>query len=49
MYKALTKAGKDVQYIEQENGDHYLSDEKNRHQFFQVMDTFLDEYLGQAL
>lgn len=49
MYKALKRAGKDVSYVEQETGDHYLSNEQNRRELFQEMDQFLDKHLGQAL
>lgn len=34
-----------VEYIELENGDHYLSVQRNRHQFFAAMDAFLKRYL----
>lgn len=36
---------KDVQYIEFKNGDHYLSIQRNRHEFFSALDAFLKEHL----
>ncbi|GLS27709.1 alpha/beta hydrolase family protein [Marinibactrum halimedae] len=47
MEKALRKAGKDVTYVEQEDGDHYLSKEEHRVQFFTLMDDFLAKHLGR--
>lgn len=34
-----------VEFIELENGDHYLSIQRNRHQFFAAMDVFLKRHL----
>lgn len=34
-----------VEYIELENGDHHLSIQRNRHQFFAAMDVFLKRHL----
>ena len=45
MYKKLKAAGKNVTYIEQEGGNHYLSDEIHRMEFFTEMDKFLAKYL----
>ena len=41
MNRALEKGGKDVTYLEFEDGDHYLSNEAHRLQFFRAMDSFL--------
>ena len=43
---ALEKAGKDYTYIEQANGNHHLSLQSHRVQFFEVMDAFLQEHLS---
>jgi dipeptidyl aminopeptidase/acylaminoacyl peptidase len=45
MHRALEKSGKDVTYLEFEDGDHYLSNEVHRLQFFKAMDSFLDSNL----
>ena len=45
--EALKEAGKDYKYFEQENGDHNLSLENNRRQFFKEMDLFLTAHIGQ--
>jgi Prolyl oligopeptidase family len=45
MYRALEKSGKDVTYLEFEDGDHYLSNEVHRLQFFKAMDSFLQSNL----
>ena len=45
MYKALKSENKDVQYIELEDGDHYLSTNSHRLQTFQAMDSFLKRHL----
>ncbi len=42
---ALEKAGKPYRYIEQPNGDHFLSLRSHRMGFFQAMDEFLHEHL----
>ena len=39
--KALEDGDKDVTYLEFEGGDHYLSNEQHRLQFFEAMDEFL--------
>lgn len=41
---ALRKAGKDVTYVEQREGDHYFSREEDRRQFLQAMEAFLDQH-----
>ena len=43
---ALEKAGKPYRYIQQANGDHHLSLQKHRLEFFSAMDEFLGEHLG---
>lgn len=45
MYKALRKRDKNVQYIELEDGDHYLSTNSHRLQTFKAMDSFLKTHL----
>ena len=45
MVKKLRKLNKDVDYIELEDGDHYLSLQKNRHATFKAMDAFLKKHL----
>jgi dipeptidyl aminopeptidase/acylaminoacyl peptidase len=47
MSKALERGGKEVTYLEFEEGDHYLSNEKHRLQFFKAMDLFLGAHLEQ--
>lgn len=47
MRKALEGANKQVEYLELEQGDHYLSIQANRHAFFNKMDAFLREYLTE--
>ena len=37
---------KDVTYLELPNGDHYLSIQRNRHDFFNALDTFLKKHLN---
>ncbi|MBU2114124.1 MAG: S9 family peptidase [Gammaproteobacteria bacterium] len=49
MYKALKSEDKDVQYIELEDGDHYLSTNSHRLQTFQAMDSFLKQHLQAPL
>lgn len=44
MAKALTKAGKDVTYIEQPEGDHHFSREEDRLQFLQELEKFLKKH-----
>lgn len=45
MRDALTKAGKNVTYLELPDEDHYLSNNENRIATFKAMDQFLDKYL----
>ncbi len=45
MHKALTRAGKDSIYIEQEDGDHHLSNQEHRLELFREMDVFLQRHL----
>ena len=45
MYEELQESGKDVTYLEFEDGDHYLSNEVHRLQFFKAMDSFLNSNL----
>jgi pimeloyl-ACP methyl ester carboxylesterase len=46
MADALKAAGKDVRFISQERGDHQLSHQPYRLQFFQELDAFLLKVLG---
>ncbi len=46
--KRLEKAGKEFEYIELENGSHYLMKQKNRTALLQAMDEFLAEHLLSA-
>ena len=48
MHKALRRHDKNVQYIELEDGDHYLSTNSHRLQTFKAMDDFLKQYLNAA-
>jgi dipeptidyl aminopeptidase/acylaminoacyl peptidase len=45
MVRKLRKLNKDVDYVELEDGDHYLSLQKNRHATFKAMDAFLKKHL----
>jgi dienelactone hydrolase len=45
MAKALRRAGKPHQYIEQEDGDHHLSRNSHRLEFFAALERFLDAQL----
>lgn len=45
MAAELEDLKKPVEYIELENGDHYLSIQRNRHAFFAAMDKFLKRHL----
>lgn len=45
MAKALRRADVEHKYIEQEDGDHFLSYENNRIEFLREMGTFLDKHL----
>jgi dienelactone hydrolase len=44
----LEDLDEDVEYIELENGDHYLSIQANRHTAFKAMDRFLKQHLQAA-
>lgn len=44
--KALKRKSKSFEYIEQEGGDHFLSRQADRTQFFQALAEFLDVHLG---
>ena len=46
MANELKDLDKDVTYVELENGDHYLSIQRNRHRVFQEMEAFLKKHLG---
>ena len=46
MAKALKKHGKEHLYIELKNGDHQLSNERNRAILLQAVESFLARYLG---
>lgn len=46
--QALKAAGKEHIYIEQANGDHYLSLQQHRSEFFRAMDEFLSLHLGAS-
>ena len=45
MADELEDLDKNFQYIELENGDHYLSIQRNRHATFKAMDEFLSKHL----
>ena len=45
MAKALKRAGKPYRYIEQEGGDHHLSQYAHRLEFFKALEAFLDRHL----
>ncbi|MCA3254562.1 MAG: S9 family peptidase [Alphaproteobacteria bacterium] len=44
MYAAMTKAGKTVEFVPQEKGDHHLSIEADRIGFLTAMESFLARY-----
>lgn len=46
MAKEMQAKNKQVKYVELENGDHYLSIQRNRHALFENMQEFLREHLG---
>jgi dipeptidyl aminopeptidase/acylaminoacyl peptidase len=46
MHRALEKRGKDVSYLEFDGGDHFLSNEQHRLQFFKAMEAFLEANLN---
>jgi dipeptidyl aminopeptidase/acylaminoacyl peptidase len=47
MVDELQDLDKPVEYIEFENGDHYLSIQRNRHAAFKAMDVFLKKHLEE--
>jgi dipeptidyl aminopeptidase/acylaminoacyl peptidase len=47
MVDELQDLDKPVEYIELENGDHYLSIQRNRHTTFKAMETFLKTHLKE--
>lgn len=47
MASALKRAGKRHRFIEQEDGDHHLSQQVHRTQFFRELEAFLAEHLGR--
>jgi dipeptidyl aminopeptidase/acylaminoacyl peptidase len=44
---ALEQAGKPHVYIEQANGDHFLSLESHRIEYLEALDAFLSDHLGE--
>ena len=46
MYKALQKHNKQVEYIELENGSHYMEIEANRLAILTAFEAFLDKHLA---
>ena len=46
MAEEMQEHGKEVEYLELPEGDHYLSAQPNRHAFFRAMDRFLQEHLS---
>ena len=46
MYRALRKHDKTVDYLEFNDGDHYLSNQEHRIEFFKAMDEFLQNHLS---
>ena len=49
MYRALKKHDKVVDYLEFNDGDHFLSNQDHRIEFFKAMDGFLANYLSPQL
>ena len=47
MAEALKRAGKRYRFIKQEDGDHHLSHQAHRTQFFREMEAFLAENIGK--
>jgi dipeptidyl aminopeptidase/acylaminoacyl peptidase len=45
MRDELDDLDKTYKYVELENGNHFLSIQRNRHRLFQEMDEFLNTYL----
>jgi dipeptidyl aminopeptidase/acylaminoacyl peptidase len=48
MAKALRKAGKNVRYVEQEDGDHHFTRQANHVQLLTELEKFLDQNLGPS-
>jgi dipeptidyl aminopeptidase/acylaminoacyl peptidase len=48
MAAALKRAGKVHKFIRQEDGDHHLSHQAHRTQFFQELEAFLDAHIGPS-
>ena len=48
MYRALRKAGKDVELVKLKNEDHYLREGSTRLQALQAMLIFVDEHIGDS-
>ena len=46
MKRALRKSSAPVKYMQFEDEDHYLSNQKNRQAFFQGLDEFLGDVVG---
>jgi dipeptidyl aminopeptidase/acylaminoacyl peptidase len=46
MADALERSGKPVRFIKQKDGNHHLSNQAHRTQFFQELEAFLAEHLG---
>jgi dipeptidyl aminopeptidase/acylaminoacyl peptidase len=49
MADALKRAGKAHRFIRQEDGDHHLSHQAHRTQFFRELEAFLDAHIGPAV
>lgn len=47
MAEELEDHDKKFEYIELENGTHYLDNQEHRTTLFKAMDKFLAEYLGE--
>lgn len=48
MARALRRAGKAHRYIEQQDGDHHLSRNSHRLEFFEAMEQLLAQHLAVA-
>ena len=48
MMKALQAAGKDVRLVTLDKGDHFLSDQSHRLQFYRALEDFLARHIGTA-
>ena len=46
MASALKRAGKAHRFVRQDDGDHHLSHQAHRTQFFQELEAFLDSHIG---